>query len=89
VVWKLKIPIVSYNKDATLTIVAAVLAASVTSGSRSGSGFNKLASVVWLKRPIVSDGKEDILTVVAAVVAASVSTGSRSGSVFNKLASVV
>jgi hypothetical protein len=38
-VLKIKIPIVSYIKDDTLTVVAAVLAASVTPGSRYGSGF--------------------------------------------------
>jgi hypothetical protein len=79
-----------YNNDDTLTVVAAVLAASVTTGSRCGSGFKKLAFVVWeLKRSDISDRKEDTLSVVAAVLAASVTTGSRSGSGFNKLASVV
>jgi hypothetical protein len=47
VVWKLKIPIVSYNNNSTLTVVAAVLAASMTTGSRSGFSFNQLASKIW------------------------------------------
>jgi hypothetical protein len=62
----------------------------LTTGSRYGSGFNKLASVVWeIKRPIFSYSKINTLTVLAAVLAASVTLGSRSGSCFNQLASKI